>query len=241
MHQRTLWHLLTLASGNLPIGSYAHSLGFETLIDQGAITDEASALGHLIDCLDALLGFELPWLVAFLASLEANNADVTGVLSEIFWVNRDTQEFIQETQETQNAFANWCGEVLGLGVDRKKARYGFLPLFCRLGQHLGLSSCDLGNVYVFSQLENLTLGVVKTLPLGQMAGARILHQLGAHYEANAAWEVWETQADALLQSTAHMQCDATCVMHALNLTTSLPNAAQLSVLHEGLYSRLFRS
>ncbi|MGI2987288.1 urease accessory UreF family protein, partial [Vibrio parahaemolyticus] len=47
--------------------------------------------------------------------------------------------------------------------------------------------------YAFAQMENLTLAIVKTLPLGQMAGQRIIWQLGQAMDEPIA-KLCQTQA-----------------------------------------------
>jgi urease accessory protein len=79
---------------------------------------------------------------------------------------------------------------------------------------------DVLTAYSFTVLENQVLGAVKTVPLGQMSGQRIL------------WHLHGLIPQAVVRALA-LEDD--------ELSSALPNYAMLSMSHETLYSRLFRS
>jgi urease accessory protein len=149
---------------------------------------------------------------------------------------------------------SWLNEVLSLGVPTEVPEDGFLPLFAHIAQHWQLSMAQSMSTYGFAQLENMVLAAVKTVPLGQMAGQRILWQLQSKLSAQVdtlsdrvhrAFEGLTTAqeiVDTLVASEEHV-CQRLCqdLYKSLNISNNLPNLAILSSMHEEQYSRLFRS
>lgn len=123
-------------------------------------------------------------------------------------------------EQSEQPLNNSVEELLPNGVQPKQV--GFLPLFARVCRQLGIDTADALAAYGFSQLENQVLAAVKTVPLGQMAGQRIL---------------WQLQQALTLGIEQVMTTKTT----KNSLSSSLPNLAILSSQHEVQYSRLFRS
>lgn len=61
-----------------------------------------------------------------------------------------------------------------------------MPVYAQLCGQLGLNDADVLTAYTFTVLENQVLAAVKTVPLGQMSGQRILWYL--HEQVPAAIE-----------------------------------------------------
>lgn len=214
-----LLQLLTLSSANLPIGAYCYSQGVESAIETGLITDEKSCLDFLTDTLELVIKqYELPMLKQMLAALQAEDDTRFLELAEQYLASRETNELLLETTQIAHAFNAWLRDVLNKDTILEQ-NYGFLPLFAKLVQILDISTEDTLTAYGFTQLENLVLAAVKTVPLGQMAGQRIL---------------WQLQTD-LAKVVAEV------MDNRVHINASMPNLAILSSLHETQYSRLFRS
>lgn len=214
-----LLQLLTLSSSNLPIGAYCYSQGVESAIETELITDEASCLDFLTDTLDLVVKrYELPMLKRMLDSLYAGNDAAFTTLAKEYLASRESNELLLETTQIAHAFNSWLRDVLGREQELE-ANYGFLPLFAKLVHSLDISTEDALTAYGFTQLENLVLAAVKTVPLGQMAGQRILWQL-------------QNDLGAVVD---------TVMADKVQVSASLPNLAILSSQHETQYSRLFRS
>jgi urease accessory protein len=130
-----------------------------------------------------------------------------------------------ESQQLAFSLNAWIKQVLGLEV-QVESRYGFIPVYAQLCARLNLSVEDCLTAYCFSVLENQVLAAVKTVPLGQMSGQRILWQL--HQRVPQAVQQALKQALNLQGLTSP-------------LSSNLPNFALLSMQHETQYSRLFRS
>ena len=213
-----LLSLLTLSSTALPIGAYCYSQGVESAIDQGLIHDEASSIAYFEEVLEMLLvRFELP----ILQRLMQHYADEQQFL---YWANfykasRESKELLAESQQLAFSLNAWIRDVLKQKVEVKK-QFGFVPVYAHLCGSLSLNAVDVLTAYTFTVLENQVLGAVKTVPLGQMSGQRILWHL--HALIPQAVEKALTLADD-------------------ELSSALPSYAMLSMSHETLYSRLFRS
>lgn len=260
-----LLKLMMLASSNLPIGSYTYSQGMESAIEQGFITDEASSLAFLqVYQNDVLLNFELPLMASMMLLAEQKKyGNLIDSLADFYGASRDSHEFLLESQQLAQAFCAWLDGVLELSMPQDWIRQGYLPLFARLAHFWQLPIVDSLMTYAFAQMENLTLAIVKTLPLGQMAGQRIIWQLGQDISEPLA-QLCQTQSNKVktaltainnqqavasnlvgiapefLQAQQHAQTLLILIKH-LGLSASVPSLAELSCHHEQQYSRLFRS
>lgn len=265
-----LLKLMMLASSNLPIGSYTYSQGVESAIEQGFIHDEASGLAFLQAYQqEVLLNFELPLMASMmLLAQQKKHAKLVDSLADFYGASRDSHEFLLESQQLAQAFCAWLDGVLELAMPQDWIAQGYLPLFARLAHFWQLPIADSLMTYAFAQLENLTLAIVKTLPLGQLAGQRIIWQLGQTLD-KPIFQLYQTQPDKVaaalnaiqtqqptrsdvigsnlkgiapkfLQVQQHAQTLLTLITQ-LELSASVPALAALSCHHEQQYSRLFRS
>lgn len=213
-----LLQLLTLSSTALPVGAYCYSQGVESAIEKGLIHDEASSKAYFEEVLAMLLvRFELPILKRLVQNFAQEDAFL--YWAEIYRASRESKELLVESQQLAFSLNAWIKEVLRLEVKVKK-QFGFVPVYAQLCGRLGLNAADVLTAYSFSVLENQVLAAVKTIPLGQMSGQRILWHL--HGLIPTAVETAMTLEDQ-------------------DMSSSLPQYAMLSMHHETQYSRLFRS
>ena len=213
-----LLSLLTLSSTALPIGAYCYSQGVESAIDRGLIHDEASSIAYFEEVLEMLLvRFELPVLKRL---MQYSDDEVNFT----YWANfyrasRESKELLAESKQLAFYLNAWIRDVLKQPVKVKK-QLGFVPVYGNLCGTLGLNQTEVLTAYTFTLLENQVLAAVKTVPLGQMSGQRILWHLHALIPAAI------TRALALPDT---------------EISSALPQYAMLSMHHETQYSRLFRS
>ncbi|MHA3051944.1 urease accessory protein UreF [Acinetobacter sp. ANC 4640] len=213
-----LLKLLTLSSTALPVGAYCYSQGVESAIQIGLIQDEVSSKAYFEEVLEMLLvRFELPMLQRLMRSY----ADIEQfeVWAEIYRASRESKEFLAESQQLAFSLNAWIKDVLQIPVEVKK-QFGFVPVYAQLCGRLELELVDVLTAYTFTVLENQVLAAVKTVPLGQIAGQRIL------------WHVHGLIPDAIQRAMQLQDHD---------ISSTLPNYAMLSMQHETQYSRLFRS
>ena len=213
-----LLKLLTLSSTALPVGAYCYSQGVESAIDQGLIHDEASSIAYFEEVLEmVLVRFELPVLKRLMQHY-ANTAEFEH-WANLYRASRESKELLAESTQLAFSLNAWIKDVLKLPVVVKK-QLGFVPVYAQLCGRLNLNAADVLTAYTFTVLENQVLGAVKTVPLGQMSGQRIL------------WHLHGLIPQAIEKALS---------LKDQQLSSALPQYAMLSMAHETQYSRLFRS
>ena len=213
-----LLKLLTLSSTALPVGAYCYSQGVESAIDQGLIHDEASSIAYFEEVLEmVLVRFELPVLKRLMQHY-ANAAEFE-YWANLYRASRESKELLAESTQLAFSLNAWIKDVLKLPVVVKK-QLGFVPVYAQLCGRLNLNAADVLTAYTFTVLENQVLGAVKTVPLGQMSGQRIL------------WHLHGLIPQAIEKALS---------LQDQQLSSALPQYAMLSMAHETQYSRLFRS
>ena len=246
--------LLMFASSNLPIGSYTYSQGVEAAIEAGLVNDEHSMLAWMQDYQAlALIGFELPLIVAIAELLAQDKAELADEIAAYYMASRESNEFVLEASQLAHALGAWVEAVLDLTVPESIREQGFLPLFAHICQHNKMSHDAIAMAYGFGQLENMVLAAVKNVPLGQMAGQRILWKLQAELQRELPElisEVVETVGAWLNEpqtmpknelETPVQKPEISILIARLTSAGNLSNLAMLSCQHEQQYSRLFRS
>jgi len=203
----SLARLLQLASPTLPVGAYSYSQGLEAAVEAGIVKDAASAEAWIGDALSFSVGrFEAPVLWRMMQG-EA--------LNDFFLASRETAELRAETLQMGHSLKALV-EELGLGgVPVEEPSYPTVYAFAV--ERMMLDRRDALIAYLWSWLENQVMAAVKTVPLGQTAGQKILLALGSRLSDIAR------QAETIEPANF------------------VPGLAMLSTRHETQYSRLFRS
>ena len=225
----SLLRLLQLASPSLPIGAYSYSQGLESAIDEGRVRDAASAQRWIAAQLVEVVGrFDAPLQWRLLCAFAARDTDAALYWSERWLAARDTAELRAETLQMGYSLRQLLAALLEAQPDAD-------PLLLAMLDAAGLSlpaayACAatalavppsaalLGAVFAWA--ENGVLVCVKTVPLGQVAGQKMLLALGA-------------TVDAVARAAQEMPDAA--------LSNWTPGFALLSMRHEVQYSRLYRS
>jgi len=242
--------LLMLASSNLPIGSYTYSQGIEPAIESGLIYDESSSMDFMSDYLElALCRYELPLLALMIEALMIEDVALADALGADYHASRETKEFVYESSQLALSLSAWLDNVLELNVPDSLLAYGFLPLFAHISSHWQFNPVQAMTTYAFGQIENMVLAAVKTVPLGQMAGQRIIWQLQQLLSqqvqpltANVKQSFLYAQRLPLMADTPDIAISKLNLLYQqLQISANLPNLALLSCQHERQYSRLFRS
>jgi urease accessory protein len=225
LHDTSLLRLLQLSSPSLPIGAYTYSQGLEAAIEAGAITDESSARSWITESLGIVGDFEAPILWRLLKGFAARDGEAVTFWTERFVAARDTAEFRAETIQMGYSLGKL---ILELGIADPQLleileRQTDIPLptaFACAAEALGVphEAALLG--MLFSMIENQVLACVKSVPLGQVSGQRLLLSL------HPALEVTTHRAQRLADD---------------ELSNWAPGLSILSMQHEVQYSRIYRS
>jgi urease accessory protein len=226
----SLLSLLQLASPSLPIGAYSYSQGLESAIAAGHVHDPVSAQHWIAAQLEEVIArFDAPVQWRLLLAYAARDAEAAGYWSERALAARDTAEFRAETVQMGYSLAQ-----LLAGLLRDRHEYDTRPLAILRDQAEPILpasyACAVATFHVppdaallamlFSWVENQVLVCVKSVPLGQVAGQRLLLALAPIVEEVAA------QARAMPDH---------------ELSSWSPGLSLMSMRHETQYSRLYRS
>jgi urease accessory protein len=226
MQAQALLHLLQLSSPSLPIGAYSYSQGLEAAIENGMVKDEASARCWIIDVLHEVVArFEAPVLWRLLQAFETRDAEAVASWTERFIAARDTSEFRAETIQMGYSLGKLCSDLqlgdadmLALLQAQTEVPLPTALAYAAVTLRVPAEAALLG--MLFSWAENQVLVCVKSVPLGQVAGQRLLLSLQAELEVAAQ------QAQQLPDE---------------ELSNWSPGLSLLSMQHEVQYSRLYRS
>jgi urease accessory protein len=221
-----LLQLLWLASPALPVGGFSYSEGLESAVESGRITDEHSATRWIVDQLR--LGQARADLAVIASAMPAwRDADAARITELNAWVltTREGAEMRQQVEQMGRSLADW--------LRQRAADDPRLPLLASLRpapswpvvmalalQRSGASTHDALSAAAFGWAENMVQAAVKSVPLGQSAGQRMLQAL--------------VDAIPAVVDTARATGDT-------ERQAFTPMLAILSAQHETQYSRLFRS
>lgn len=226
MQAASLLHLLQLASPSLPVGAYSYSQGLEAAIENGMVKDADSARAWIVDSLHHVVArFEAPILWRLLHAFAARDAAAVTHWTECFIAARDTAEFRAETIQMGYSLSRLAldlqiADETACAILQEQAE---VPLptalaFAATALDVPADAALLG--MLFSWAENQVLVCVKSVPLGQVAGQRLLLSLRPELE-RAAQDAQQLADD--------------------ELSNWSPGLSLLSMQHEVQYSRLYRS
>lgn len=225
-----LLQLMWLASPALPVGGFSYSEGLEAAIEAGLVRDEAGVSRWLVDQLHlALARADLSVVArAHAAWRQRDSARITE-LNDWVRLTRESSEFRQQTEQMGRSLGAWLATQdaeLAFPDPRIAELAALKPApnwpvaFALAVERTGAPLRDALLAHAFGWAENMVQAAIKSVPLGQSAGQRIL---------------------AALVETIPAE-----VEHALTLPDSArqahtPMLVILSAQHEAQYSRLFRS
>ena len=226
MQASALLHLLQFASPALPIGAYSYSQGLEAALESGAVRDAASARHWIAEHLAGVVArWEAPLCWRLMQAFEQQDFDSVRRWSERFIASRDTAEFRAETIQMGYSLTKLLGE-LGVADGPLMAMLQGEPevalptaYACAVAA-LRIPREEALLAMLFAWAENQVLVCVKSVPLGQVAGQRLLLSLRPELEAAAA-------------TAQTLQDD--------EMGNWTPGLSLLSMRHEVQYSRLYRS
>jgi len=221
-----LVRLLQLASPTLPIGAYSYSQGLEWVVAEGRVRDASTAEAWIGDILEHVMAHgEAAVTWRLLAA--AGCADWPSVVRWDAWfrASRETAELRAETLQMGGSLAKLLTE-LELVDDAARNVFAArtpvtLPAAYAVAARAFAVPPDAALVaYVWAWLENQALAAMKLVPLGQVAGQRLLHSLGARIPSVVALAIAIADDD---------------------VASFAPGLALASARHETQYTRLFRS
>jgi urease accessory protein len=221
-----LVRLLHLASPALPIGAYSYSQGLESAAAHGDVRDAATAAAWIGDMLEFVVApGEAAVLWRLLGALQREDWPRAVEWNDWFRASRETAELRAETEQMGGSLVRLTIDLDLLDSAARAAVSMMAPVmlpaaFALAARAFGISPNEALIAYVWSWLENQVLAAMKTIPLGQVAGQRMLMSLGA-------------RIPELLTRVRSIADE--------DMSTFAPGLAIASSRHETQYSRLFRS
>ena len=221
----SLMMLMQLASPALPVGGFSYSEGLEAAVEHGLVHDEASAQTWLIDQLLLVQArSDLAVLAQAMAAWAQPDVPRLQQLNDWLLQTRETHEMRLQTEQMGRSLVDWLGNQTQADAERLSmcaALPPTWPVAFALALHTHHAPVRDGLLAsAFGWAENMVQAALKSVPLGQRSGQRILAALSA--------AIPEAVSHAMGLSDDDRQAFA-------------PRLAILSARHETQYSRLFRS
>jgi urease accessory protein len=225
MLDSSLMQLMWLASPALPIGGFSYSECLEAAVDTARAATESEASTWLVDQLHLTLArSDLPAVAQAIAAWRADDLPRVSELNDWVLQTRESSELRAQTEQMGKSLLEWLKNHTTATPAQIAALAGQTPTYpvayalAASATQAPVRECLLA--YAFGWAENMTQAAIKSVPLGQSAGQRILSALAAEIPA--------------------------AIDHALavdddNRQAFSPMLAILSSQHEVQYSRLFRS
>ena len=226
--------LLQVNDALFPIGGYSHSQGLETYIQKGIVHDEKTAAGYISRKLKYnlaytdLLGVRLAYEYALKEDVNALD-----MLEEILGASRIPMEQREASRKMGSRFTKTIQKLPGENVPMEKreifdrymeARKGkpvshccAYGVFCAA---LGLGEEETLSHYLYAQTSAMVTNCVKTIPLSQSAGQKLLCGCYEEFEEILS-HIWDCTEE--------------------DLCLSAPGFDIRGIQHEKLYSRLYMS
>ncbi len=215
-----LWQLISPA---LPIGAYAYSQGLEYATESGWVFDEASAqqwIGGVLS--NNLCRLDIPVLAKLYEAWQQRAQDSMQLWNAFLLAARESAELKSEDAYLGNSLRQLLIEhhlPAATQWPSDKAS-SFANMFALAAVHWQIPLYDTAMGYLWTWTENQVAATIKLVPLGQVAGQRILSH---------ALEMVPGLVDKGLSLTED------------DIGALAPGLAIASALHETQYTRLFRS
>lgn len=221
----SLLQLIWLASPALPVGGFSYSEVFESAVERAGITTESLASDWLDDQLHLTLARgDLAVIAQAIPAWRESDLQRLAQLNDWVLQTRETSELRLQAEQMGRSLLDWLRNHDGANPAHIAACARMQPTypvaFSLAASQTAAAVGDCMLAYAFGWAENMMQAAIKSVPLGQSAGQRILARLARDIPAavEAALQLPDSERQAFS-----------------------PMLAILSAQHETQYSRLFRS
>jgi len=216
-------HILRLVSPNQPVGGFSYSRGLEGAVHSNVVTDESSCSSWILGLLEssyASLDGALYWRMA--KALLNGEETAFRELNDWLTASRESKELELEDRRMAESLLTVLAQ---LGVQRAAdfltaERPSYPAAFAIAAHNWNVPPREALRGLMWSVVEGQVMAAIRLIPLGHMAGQRIL------IAAVPA-------IDAAVQKS--------CLLRDDEIGNVAPFMAMASAWHETQYSRLFRS
>jgi urease accessory protein len=215
--------LLQLVSPSLPVGAFSYSQGLEAAVESGAIHDAASATRWIGDVLElSLAGMEAPLFLRMASAWRAGDGALAARWNAELVASREGAELRAETLQMGYSLRRLAHELEVPGAAALDAigELSYPAAFAFVAAAWDIDAREALAAYLFAWIENQALAALKSVPLGQTDGQRMLLALAG-------------RIPALVERAAALGDDELC--------NFAPGLALACARHETQYSRIFRS
>ena len=179
MHGSSLIQLMWLASPALPIGGFSYSECLEAAVESARVATENDASAWLTDQLDlSLARSDLAVLAQAIPAWQAADASLIEALNAWVLQTRESSELRAQSEQMGRSLLEWLRNhttatpaQITLLADQQPT-YPIAFALAAASTEAPLRDCLLA--YAFGWAENMVQAAIKSVPLGQSAGQRIL-------------------------------------------------------------------
>ena len=221
----SLLQLIWLASPALPVGGFSYSEVFESAVELAGIATESLASDWLNDQLHLTLARgDLAVMAQAIPAWRESDLQRLAQLNDWVLQTRETSELRLQAEQMGRSLLDWLRNHDDANPAHIAACARMQPTypvaFSLAASQTAAPVRDCLLAYAFGWAENMMQAAIKSVPLGQSAGQRILARLARDIPAavEAALQLPDSERQAFS-----------------------PMLAILSAQHETQYSRLFRS
>jgi urease accessory protein len=223
MKNDSLIRLMQLCSSALPIGGFTYSQGLEWTVECQWMQTEDDLRDWLADLISSNLQWlEIPLLARMTLACQTHDIEALAYWSDNLLAQRETSELRLEENNRGRAMAKL---LLDLELSIATEWYQIIAKNQTASFALAITQWNIplkqaAQGFAWAWLENSVIAGVKLIPLGQVAGQRILRDL----------------TEPLSQAV-----EAGLYLDDDDIGSSSPALAYASARHETQYTRLFRS
>jgi urease accessory protein len=182
----SLFPLLQLSDSNFPSGAFSHSFGLETYMQEEVITDKTSFTQAIFVYLQKQLVYA-DGLASRLTYEAIEQSDMRSFLEldHILFTSCLAKETRMGNKRIGERMAKICKDLYPSSIlknyicwIKEKKAYGHSALvFAAVAHHLNISKETAVETYLFTAVSSLVQNAVRSIPLGQTDGQKILVEI----------------------------------------------------------------
>lgn len=213
--------LLQFASQALPTGAYAYSAGLEGLLASGKLEGAVACQGYLISLLQAVVvRLELPLFFRMFDAFCVGDDSAALRASRYLLASRETREMQEQEKQMARALRRVLADLCSDKCAPEWTPATYSEGLARTAHWFELERSEAAVLLVYTWVEQQVSALCRLLPLGPIAGQRMLDSILVH-------------VPEVIRLGARIEDD--------DIGAGAPGLAIASSRHETQYCRIFRS